>query len=95
MFEVLAPNPTLKLNRRLGTTPRPNANPMAGLSGAVTFSRTAAFAHLQGQAIRCDTGYLWVTVENDTEDHILFPGESLAIASPGKVVVGGKGSYSL
>jgi Protein of unknown function (DUF2917) len=74
---------------------RQNANPMAGLSGTVTFSRTAAFAHLQGQAIRCDAGYLWVTVENDLEDHILFPGESLAIASPGKVVVGGKGSYSL
>jgi hypothetical protein len=94
MFEVLVPNHPMKPSP-LGATPWTEANPMAGISGSVTFSRTAAFAHLQGQAIRCDAGYIWVTLENDPEDYILFPGESLLVPAPGKVVIGGKGSYCL
>jgi hypothetical protein len=95
MFEVLVPTHPMKPSPRLGAAPWTETNPMAGLSGSVTFSKTAAFAHLQGQAVRCDAGYLWVTIENDPEDHILFPGESVFIRTPGKVVIGGRGSYSL
>jgi hypothetical protein len=95
MFEVLVPTHPMKPSLNLGAAPWTETNPMAGLSGSVTFSKTAAFAHLQGQAIHCDAGYLWVTIENDAEDHILFPGESLLIPTPGKVVIGGKGNYSL
>lgn len=94
MFEVLVPTRFMKPSRP-GTAPWSEARPMAGLPGSVSFSNTAAFAHLQGQAIRCDAGYLWVTLENDPEDHILFPGESLLVTTPGKVVIGGRGSYSL
>ena len=94
MFEVLVPTQPMKPSHLEAAT-RTEAKPMAGMSGSVTFSKTAVFAHLQGQAIRCEAGYIWVTVENDPEDYILFPGESLLIPSPGKVVIGGKGSYLL
>lgn len=94
MFELLVPTQPVKPSH-LGATPWTEANPMAGISGSVTFSKTAAFTQLQGQAIRCEAGYIWVTMENDPEDYILFPGESLLVSTPGKVVIGGKGSYLL
>jgi len=94
MFEMLVPTHPMKPSH-LEATPWTEANPMAGISGSVTFSKTAAFAHLEGGAIRCDAGYIWVTIENDPEDYILFPGESLLVPTPGKVVIGGKGSYLL
>jgi Protein of unknown function (DUF2917) len=94
MFEVLVPTHPMTPSH-LGATARTEAKPMAGISGSVTFSKTATFAHLQGQAIRCDVGYIWVTLENDPEDYILFPGESLLVPTSGKVVIGGKGSYLL
>jgi Protein of unknown function (DUF2917) len=92
MFELLVPTQPMKPSL-LGTTPRTENKPRAGIAGSVTFSKTAAFAHLEGQTIRCDAGYIWVTFENDPEDYILFPGESLLVPTPGKVVIGGKGSY--
>jgi hypothetical protein len=95
MFEVFVPTHPMKPNPAHESAPWAKARPMADLSGSVTFSRTAAFAHLQGQVIRCDAGYLWVTMENDSEDYILYPGDSVFIPTPGKVVIGGKGSYSL
>jgi hypothetical protein len=94
MFELLVPSHPMQPSH-LGATPRTEAKPMAGISASVIFSKTAVFTHLQGQAIRCEAGYIWVTIENDPEDYILFPGESLLIPSPGKVVIGGKGSYLL
>jgi hypothetical protein len=94
MFELLVPTQPMKPSP-LGTTPRTETKPKTGVSGSVTFSKTAVFTHLQGQAIRCEAGYIWVTIENDPEDYILFPGESLLVPSAGKVVIGGKGSYGL
>ena len=98
MFEVLVPAPTGK--SAAGTWPRrktPGAGPapMAGLSGRVDRDRVAAFLHLQGQRIFCHSGNLWVTLENDSEDHVLAPGECFLVPSAGKVVIGGRGSYTL
>ena len=50
----------------------------------------AGFATLSGAlgiAIRCRTGLLWVTAENDRTDYFLRPGESMEIRSAGIVVI--------
>ena len=93
MFEVLVPSHPGKSG--LVRTPRTESQPAAGLSGAVTPDRVAVFAHLDGQAIRCLSGHLWVTLENDPMDHVLKPGQRLLIPSGGKVVVGGRGRYQV
>jgi hypothetical protein len=40
-----------------------------------------------GIAVRCRTGLLWVTAENDRTDYFLRPGESMEIRSTGSVVI--------
>jgi hypothetical protein len=92
MPQVLAPTPTRKDLASLGL---PRAKGSFDLSGTVDFSRVAAFDHLEGREIHCFAGNLWVTVENDPDDHILGPGQRLLIAAPGKVVIGGRGGYAL
>ena len=50
----------------------------------------AGFARLTGAmgiAIRCRSGLLWVTAENDRTDYFLRPGESMEIRSTGSVVI--------
>lgn len=95
MFEVfVATHPTPPRHHGAYTIPT-KANPMAGISGTVNFDKTAVFAHLNGQAILCTNGHLWVTIENDPEDHVLFPGQQLLVSSPGKVIIGGRGGYCL
>jgi hypothetical protein len=50
----------------------------------------AGLARLSGAlgiAIRCRTGLLWVTAENDRTDYFLRPGESMEIRSTGSVVI--------
>lgn len=64
-------------------------------SGSVQGDRFAACSDLEGASVRCTSGNLWVTLENDVMDHILRAGQSLAVAVPGKVIIGGKGSYQL
>lgn len=54
-----------------------------------------AFPELAGETLRCTSGHLWVTLENDGADHILLTGDSLAIPSTGKVIVSGPGCYQL
>ena len=97
MFQVLVPTPTRKavaaFERR--QEPRPVARPMAGVSGTVDFDRVAVFAQMAGQLIRCDSGSLWVTVENDRIDHVLFPRQCLFVPTGGRVVIGGRGSFSV
>jgi hypothetical protein len=66
-----------------------------GACGTVDYSRVVSSPDLVGSRIRCLSGYLWVTVQGEGEDHILGPGQSLAIGTPGKVIIGGKGAYCL
>ncbi|MDR3669841.1 MAG: DUF2917 domain-containing protein [Holophaga sp.] len=74
---------------------RAHASPReAGASGIVDYQRPAAFANLKGRMVRCDSGHLWITLENDPVDHVLDPGQCLAVPTPGKVVVGGKGGFT-
>lgn len=95
MFEVLVPSQP----GTSGFLPRTEAQPAAGLSGSVTPDRLAVFARLEGQAIRCLSGHLWVTLENDPMDHVLKPGQRLTVPADGngggKVIVGGRGRYQV
>ena len=99
MFQVLVPTPTRKAIAAY-TLPQaspvhPASRPLAGLSGMVQSDRLAVFAHLEGQRILCQAGRLWVTVENDPVDHVLAPQQSLVVPTGGKVIIGGKGSYTI
>jgi uncharacterized protein YaiE (UPF0345 family) len=63
--------------------------------GAVTFEKVANFSDRKGQSVRCLSGYLWLTVENDRDDHVIHAGDTFAVPSAGKVIVGGKGRYAI
>ena len=91
MFEVLVSPQTAKSG--LFQTPKVAANPAAGVSGVVNPSKVAVFARLEGQAIRCLSGHLWVTIENDPMDHILKQGQRLLVPTGGRVIIGGLGRY--
>lgn len=99
MFEVHMPSQAMKSKHafwlRQESGAREVANPMAGVCGSVNYDRVAVFAHLVDQLILCTSGHLWVTIENDPEDHVLFPGQRLLVPSAGKVIIGGKGGYSI
>lgn len=98
MFEVLVPTPNRHAAEAQGPrreSPGATAAPMAGLSGRVDHTRVAAFLHLKGQRIFCHSGRLWVTLENDPEDHVLAPGQAFLVSGNGKVVIGGLGTYTL
>jgi hypothetical protein len=49
----------------------------------------------RGKSVRCDSGYIWVTVENDKEDYVLARNDKFKIPRNGKVVVSGRGSFEL
>jgi hypothetical protein len=93
MFEV--PVPTHPAKSGLFHTPRAKANPAAGVAGAVNPSQVAVFAHLDRQTIRCLSGHLWVTLENDPMDHVLKQNQRLFVTTGGKVVIGGRGRYCI
>ena len=40
-----------------------------------------------GSSLTCDSGVLWVTQAADLTDHILLPGDTMAIVHRGKVLV--------
>ncbi|WP_157265258.1 DUF2917 domain-containing protein [Azohydromonas aeria] len=42
---------------------------------------------LRGQALVCESGELWVTLDGDTADHVLQRGERLAVAANACAVV--------
>jgi hypothetical protein len=50
---------------------------------------------LGGASLRCTSGTLWVTLENDSKDHILTQNQSLPIPNLGKVLVSGSGTYRI
>jgi hypothetical protein len=63
--------------------------------GSVSTDRLATFTDLEGQAIRCNSGYLWVTLENDVMDHVVLLGQTFTIPVTGKVIIGGTGRYAI
>jgi hypothetical protein len=63
--------------------------------GIVKFEKVASFKGLGGHSIRCTSGYLWITLENDRDDHVIHPGQSFLVPAGGKVIVGGKGGYAV
>jgi len=93
MFQVLVSASPAKDLWKLPA--RSRVLPRAGVSGTVTHDRVAVFAHLEGQRIRCSDGGLWVTVENDREDHVLAPGQEYLVTAPGKVVISGRGGFEI
>ena len=64
-------------------------------TGTVNFHHVSAFDELEGHAIRCTSGYLWVTVRSDPGDHVLMPNQSYTVLGFGKVVIGGKGDFRI
>jgi hypothetical protein len=69
--------------------------PIAVIFGTVDFDHVAAFPDLKGKTIHGAQGNLWVTLENVPGDHGLSPGESLRVPARGKVIIAGKGSYTI
>ncbi len=63
--------------------------------GQVSPDRVASHTHMQGRSLRCLSGHLWVTFENDPMDHVVRAGEALPVPSAGRVVIGGRGRYAL
>ena len=63
--------------------------------GTVKGDNFATFSDLEGMAIHCTAGKLWVTLENDVMDHVIRVDQSVTIPTMGKVIVGGKGCYSV
>jgi hypothetical protein len=98
MSQDLFPTPTLKKIALFGVChegpSHRGARPMAGVSENVDYGRVAVFTHLEGQLILCNSGHLWVTIENDRVDHVLDPGQCLFVPTQGKVIIGGKGRYT-
>ena len=64
-------------------------------AGSVDYDRIATLSGRQDRDIRCTSGHLWVTVENDPNDIVLDPGDCLHVSGRSKVVIGGKGTYRL
>lgn len=93
MFEVLVPPPSAEPG--LFHAPCATVHPVAGVSGSVAPDKVAVFARLDGKVLRCLSGHLWVTFENDPMDHVLKPGQRLFVPSGGKVIVGGRGRYQI
>ena len=40
-----------------------------------------------GSTLFCDTGVLWVTQANDSQDYVLLPGQKMTVTKRGKVLV--------
>lgn len=80
---------------KLMTFGRPAARKSSPKFGQVKYDKVATFTGLEGQTIRCTAGYLWLTQENDVMDRVLRPGQAFTIATNGKIIVGGKGGYSV
>jgi hypothetical protein len=96
MFQVLTPPRYQNPPSPSGPAgAQPFAKPLTGVSGQVDHHHVAVFAHMNGQLILCTSGQLWVTIENDRVDHVLAASQWLFVASAGRVVIGGKGCYSI
>jgi hypothetical protein len=80
---------------QLTTFGRHEAKKSTPTFGFVQGDRFAAFADLKGTTVRCTSGDLWVTLENDVMDHVIRVDQSYTIPLTGKVIIGGKGAYKL
>ena len=80
---------------QLTTFGRHEAKNVTPIFGRVKGDTFATFAGLEGMAVRCTSGSLWITLENDVMDHVVRLDQSLTIPVSGKVIIGGRGAYSL
>lgn len=74
---------------------RPEARQDTATFGEVSFQKVASFKGVEGRRVFCTSGYLWLTLENDRADHVVRAGESFQITAPGRLIIGGRGCYSL
>ena len=64
-------------------------------TGTVRSGNFEVLNDLGGSRLRCTSGTLWVTLENDTRDHVLTQNQSVAIPNLGKVLMSGCGTYQI
>jgi hypothetical protein len=63
--------------------------------GAVKADQLLTVNDLEGKAIRCTNGYLWVTLQGDVMDHVLREDQLFTVPATGKVIIGGKGGFTI
>jgi hypothetical protein len=68
---------------------------VASDAGSVDYDHIASVTSHKGLDVRCSSGSLWVTLENDRNDFVLMPGHCLHVVGSQKVVIGGKGCYRI
>lgn len=75
-----------KINK-FDTTLLVHAQPGSALAEELLPGQVEALDHGRGKHLVCTAGRLWVTIENEGNDHILEPNESLDIGENGRVVI--------
>jgi hypothetical protein len=80
---------------KLTTFSRPEKTKNIPTIGLVKSNKVVALSNLTGRAVRCTSGHLWITLENDVMDHVLRAGQSLTIPTEGKVIISGQGAYAI
>jgi len=67
------------------------ATPHNGMSAHIGFNlargQVLSARKLEGVAIECTRGSIWITSQNDGWDHVLKPGERMELRCGGRVVV--------
>lgn len=63
--------------------------------GTVKTNQLLTANDLEGKAVRCTNGYLWLTLQGDVMDHVLREGQLFAVPATGKVIIGGKGGFTI
>jgi hypothetical protein len=97
-------------NARTAVIPTQTENPLAGLSRApskrtaipfgrhcrrVDYDHVSAYRDLFDQQILCRDGQIWITIENDPQDHAVRKSEAFNVGRHGKVVIAGKGCFTI
>ena len=75
--------------------PMPESTHFSPRYGCLSQGGVKVLSRLEGETIHCNAGRLWVTFENDPKDHILHPGDSLAVPNQGKTLISGPGCYRI
>lgn len=75
--------------------PMPESTHFTPRYGCLPQGSVKAFTELAGERIHCNSGHLWVTFEDDTQDHILASGESIEVPNPGRTLISGPGCYRI
>jgi len=80
-----------KLFRAAGTArAAPSTEPRALRSGEL-----AVLRGMKGRWIECVSGYIWITVEKESEDRVLVRGEGFRVPNGGAVLASGTGSFRI